>query len=97
MQKITLHLSKTEWAQLTTIVLENSNITDPDKYMLAILRDTLLQVYVKLHNKLHSLKDKNRINLTRPEAAVLSLTLQELPGENYLVIGILAEIDKQIT
>lgn len=100
MNKITLHLSKTEWQQLTSVVLEQSGEvrnTD-DKYMKAILFNTLLQVYIKLHNKLHGLKsDNNRLNLTYPEASVLAMTLLELKSDNYLVVSVTGIIDQKLT
>jgi len=100
MNKLTLHLSKSEWAQLTNTVLEQSSeVRDTeDKYMKAILFHTLRQVYVKLHNKLHSLNaENNRLNLTYPEASVLAMTLLELSTDNYLIINITALIDQKLT
>lgn len=100
MNKLTLHLSPFEWKQLTATVLEQSGEVrnTEDKYMKAILFHTLLQVYVKLHNKLHSLMpENNRLNLTYPEASVLNLTLLELNSDNYMIINITGLIDQKLT
>ncbi len=100
MNKITLHLTPFEWRQLAATVLEQSSEVrnTSDKFMKAILFHTLLQVYVKLHNKLHSLQpENNRLNLTYPEASVLALTLLEINSEDYLIINITGKIDQKLT
>ena len=100
MNKLTLHLNRSEWTQLTATVLEQSSEVRnaEDKYMKAILFYTLLQVYVKLHNKLHSLQPvNNRLNLTYPEASVLAMTLLELNSDNYMIVNITGLIDQKLT
>jgi hypothetical protein len=98
--KIALHLSRHEWQQLTAIVLKESisaqRITD--KYMRCLIYPMLKEVYKKLHNKLHSLKEnRNALNLTLPEASVLNTALLELDSENYLIIEIIGIIDQKLT
>ena len=100
MNKITLQLSPFEWKKLTATVLDQSDEVrrTEDKYMKAILFHTLLQVYVKLHNKLHSLQpERNRLNLTYPEASVLAMTLLELNSDDYLIVSVTGQIDQKLT
>lgn len=100
MSKIALQLSPNEWRKLTAIVLQQSDEVrrSADKYMRAVLYYTLLQVYVKLHNRLHSLKpERNRLNLTYPEASVLAMTLLELNSHDYSIIYITSQIDQKLT
>ena len=100
MNKISLHLTRREWVELTGIVLTESDsaMRIEDKYMKAILYYLLRQVYMKLHNKLHSLKEKkNLLSLTLPEASVLNTALLELNSDNYLVIEITGIIDQKLT
>jgi len=98
--KIALRLSRQEWQQLLAIVLKeavNAERID-DKYMRCLLYPLLKQVYMKLHNKLHSLKQvNNRFNLTLPEASVLCTALLELNSDNYLIIQITGLIDQKLT
>lgn len=97
---IKITLNRQDWTQLTAIVLKETVNAQgiSDKYMRAILYPLLKQVYVKLHNKLHSLKsEKNSITLSVPEASVLNSALLELDTENYLVIQIISIIDKKLT
>ena len=98
--KITLKLTSKDWLQLTALVLAGSASAQKsdDKYMRAILHPTLRQVYIKLHNRMHSLKAaKNSLNLTLPEAATLSLALQERDSLDVLIVGIVNEIDQKLT
>jgi len=100
MKKLTIHLNKSEWTQLTAAVLEQSGEVrnTEDKYLKAILFHTLLQVYVKLHNKLHSLhSESNRLNLTYPEASVLAMTLLEMNSDNYMIVNLTSFIDQKLT
>ncbi|MDO9255430.1 MAG: hypothetical protein Q7U54_07960 [Bacteroidales bacterium] len=100
MNKITLHLTKSEWQQLAATVLTESANSEhiEDKYMKAILSPLLKQVYVKLHNKLHSLDwAKNRLNLTLPEASVLGSALLELNSNSYIITSITGIIDQKLT
>lgn len=98
--KIALHLSRDEWRQFLSIVLEQAVAAQQikDKYMRALIAPLLKTVYMKLHNKSHSLKPAdNRLNLTLPEASVLNTALLELNSENYLVIQIIGIIDQKLT
>lgn len=98
--KVTLHLSRAEWKALAdTVLTESSNVQHlEDKYIRALLYPLLKQVYVKLHNKLHSLKEvKNALNLTLPEASVLGTALLELNTDNYLAVSIIGTIDQKLT
>ncbi|MEI6061723.1 MAG: hypothetical protein WCR72_13515 [Bacteroidota bacterium] len=100
MNKLTLLLTRTEWQQLAAWMLTESTHAEKidDKYMRALLYPLLKQVYVKLHNKLHSLQQaKNRLNLTLPEASVLATTLLEIDSNSYLVIQITGIIDQKLT
>ena len=100
MNKISLHLTKTEWQHLAAWLLTESTYAEriEDKYMKALLYPLLKQVYIKLHNKLHSLQQsKNRLNLTHPEASVLATTLLESYSDNYLSVSITGIIDQKLT
>ncbi|MFZ4545946.1 MAG: hypothetical protein ACOYN4_00845 [Bacteroidales bacterium] len=100
MNKITLHLSYSEWQMLAAIVCSESIFASEieDKYMKAILYPLLKQVYVKLHNKLHSLNvKKNSLNLTLPEASALGLTLLESSVTSYLITHVTSLIDQKLT
>ena len=100
MDKITLHLTRPEWQQLAAWMLTESTHAEKieDKYMRAILYPLLKAVYIKLHNKLHSLDlAKNRLNLSLPEASVLATTLLEIDSNSYLVIQITGLIDQKLT
>jgi len=100
MDKITLHLTRDEWQHLAAMVLAVSTSAwkIEDKYMKALLYPLLKQVYVKLHNKMHSLKlAKNPLPLTLPEASVLNGALLELNSNSYLVVQITACIDQKLT
>ena len=69
-----------------------------DKYMKAILYPLLKQVYVKLHNKLHSLTvKKNTLSLTLPEASALGLALLESNNTSYLITQVTSLIDQKLT
>lgn len=98
--KVTLELTRGEWQELTNKV--NWEHTDackiPNKYKRAIVLPLIKAVFVKLHNKLHSLKDnKNKLNLTLPEASVLATALLKLGTENYLTVTIIGVIDQKLT
>jgi len=98
--KIAISLTSDEWRMLTTHVLgESENAWKiQDKYMKALLYPLLRAVYIKLHNKLHSLKlSKNTLNLTLPEASVLASALLELNSDNYLIVSITGYIDQKLT
>ena len=98
--KIALHLSRSEWQQFLAIVLKEAVAAEhiEEKYMRCLLYPLLKQVYMKLHNKIHSLKPtNNRLNLTLPEASVLNSALLELNSNNYLVISIINTIDQKLT
>lgn len=98
MNKITIKLDGAEWVELTNMVLRDSTdmeATTTDKYMRAILLTLLKQVYVKLHNKLHSLKAKNNLTLTPAEAATLVLSLEG--RYDYMSISITGQIDQKLT
>ena len=100
MNKITLQLTKNEWQHLAAWLLTESTHAEHinDKYMKALLYPLLKQVYIKLHNRLHSLRhDKNRLNLTLPEASVLATTLMEGYFDNYLAVSITGIIDQKLT
>jgi DNA-binding CsgD family transcriptional regulator len=99
-EKITISLTGDEWRMLTTCVLgESENAWKiQDKYMKALLYPLLRAVYIKLHNKLHSLKvSKNTLNLSLPEASVLASALLELNSDNYLIVTITGYIDQKLT
>ncbi len=99
-ERISLHLTNEEWRQLTALILDESHtaLNIADKYMRALLFPLLKQVYIKLHNKLHSLKiSNNTLTLTLPEASVLNTTLVELNSQAYLVVQIIAYIDQKLT
>ena len=98
--KVSMHLSRQEWQQFLGIVLKEAVAAEriEEKYMRCLLYPLLKQVYMKLHNKLHSLKPtNNRINLTLPEASVLNTALLELNSDNYLIIQITGLIDQKLT
>ena len=98
--KIAINLTDSEWRMLTTHVLGESEQAwkIQDKYMKALLYPLLRAVYIKLHNKLHSLKiSKNTLTLTLPEASVLSSALLELNSDNYLIVSITGYIDQKLT
>ena len=98
--KISLHLSRPEWQQFLSIVLKEAVAAEriEEKYMRCLLYPLLKQVYMKLHNKLHSLKaENNLLTLTPPEASVLNTALLELNSENYLIIRIIGLIDQKLT
>lgn len=100
MDKITLKLTNKDWLQLTAIVLKASGAAEyiPDKYLKAICANLLKAVYIKLHNKMHSLKPKNNsLSLTLPEAANLAGTLGETDTVNVLVVEIIGIIDRSLT
>lgn len=99
MDKITLKLTSKEWIQLTGQVLAMSVDAErtQDKYMRSILHPLLKQVYVKLHNKMHSLRAKNSLNLTVPEAATLGIALMESDSMAALVIEVIGYIDQKLT
>jgi len=98
--KIALHLSREEWRQFLAIVLDQAVSAQhiKDKYMRGLIAPLLKTVYMKLHNKSHSLKVlDNRLNLTLPEASVLNTALLELNSENYLLVQIIGIIDQKLT
>lgn len=98
--KVSLHLSREEWQQFISIVLQEAVAAEriKEKYMRCLLYPLLKQVYIKLHNKLHSLKiSNNLLTLTLPEASVLNSALLELDSNNYLVISIINTIDQKLT
>jgi hypothetical protein len=100
MNKITIHLTKSEWQNLAAWLLTESTHAEriEDKYMKALLYPLLKQVYVKRHNRLHSLQHtKNRLNLTLPEASVLATTLLESYSDHYLCVSITGIIDQKLT
>ena len=100
MNKITLHLSREEWQNLAACLLTESTHAAQfeDKYMRALMWPLLKQVYIKLHNRLHSLKEKkNSLSLTLPEASVMATTLLELYSDHYLVVTIVGIIDQKLT
>jgi len=108
MNRITIPLSRMEWQQLTSLLLALSEDCAPklighlnykDRYLLAMRNDLLKCVYIKLHNKLHSLKvDKNILNITVPEAATLGLWLQEncINFSSFAFINMIEIIDKKL-
>jgi len=66
--------------------------------MKALMYPLLKQVYIKLHNKLHSLREaKNRLSLTLPEASITATTLQALDEIHYLQVDIVGFIDQKLT
>ena len=100
MTKITIHLTYSEWQMLASIVCSESIFASEieDKYMKAILYPLLKQVYVKLHNKLHSLTvKKNTLSLTLPEASALGLALLESNNTSYLITQVTSLIDQKLT
>ncbi len=106
--KITIPLTRIEWMQLTRELFNRSEACAPkrighlnfkDRYLLAMRNDLLKCVYIKLHNKLHSLRDnKNNLNLTVPESAALGLWMQEIDFKYYQVsyLRIIEIIDKKL-
>lgn len=101
MEKITIKLSNQEWQMLTSYILCNYSYVAGDfslKYYNRMRHSLMKQVYIKLHNKLHSLKLKNNnLNLTHPESCALSLCLQEKKEKSYLDYLIISEIDVKIS
>lgn len=97
MDKISLKLTSKDWMQLTAIVLKMCNQPDGDKYERAMIGGLTRQVYIKLHNKLHSLKPKNSLSLTVPEAAALGIGLVEMDTLNIVVVQALNLIDAKLT
>ena len=102
MEKVKLKLNGDEWRELAGLVLgicaTRRDSRGSDKYMEAIFDPLLKQVYVKLHNKLHSLQErKNVLTLSFPEAGVLGLLLGKVDSENYLIYEIVGVIDQKIS
>lgn len=99
MDKITLKLTNKDWLQLTGIVLALSTSSGDieDKYLRAMRHTLLRQVYIKLHNRMHSLKPNNSLRLTIPEASALVQGLQEESGNGLLVIEVISAIDRKLT
>jgi len=100
MDKITLHLTKTEWQNMAAWLLTESThaaVID-DKYKRALVYPLLKQVYIKLHNRLHSLKErKNTLSLTLPEASIMAGKLLEFYSDHYLSVSITGLIDQKLT
>lgn len=99
MDRIKINLNASEWQELTSI-LQSTTLEKGSriKYMEAIFYPLLKQVFIKLHNKLHSLKErKNTLSLTLPEASVLGMSLLERNDNSYLIVQITSEIDQKLT
>lgn len=105
MEKISIKLTRKEWIGLTAIVLRESNQVKliEDRYFKAMLEPLLREVYKKLHNKLHSLKEaKNALILSIPEAASFNLVFADedycAPDTyaNAILTSIISQIDKRL-
>jgi hypothetical protein len=100
MEKITLKFTNKEWLQLTGIVFKVSQDNDftDDKYTKAIYSNLLKAVYIKLHNKMHSLKPKNNnLIMSVPEAACLATALNGYGTVNVLLVDIIGKVDRLLT
>ncbi len=102
---IKIKLSSKEWTGLTALVLQESvklkNIDD--RYFRSLMEPLMMEVYKKLHNKLHSLKEsKNTLSLTIPEGAAFNLTFADedyfAPNEyaNMILNVVVSQIDKRL-
>lgn len=73
MDKIKMKLNQSEWLTLTSLVLKSCGDQKgwPMKWLRVMNNELLRQVYMKLHNRMHSLKSKrvNSLSLSIPEAA----------------------------
>lgn len=102
---IIIPLSRLEWRMITNDVLIGcidckhkriGNIPYSERLEMYIHNELMRSVYIKLHNKLHSLKDKNKLQLTIPEAAVFGLWLQKSVFEHSFDIPIIKIIDQKL-
>ncbi len=101
MDKISIKLTRNEWTSLTILVLRESAKLKviEDRYFRALVEHLFLQVYIRLHNKMHSLKEvKNGLILTIPEAAAFNMVFadEEYQAPNYFALAILTNITGQI-
>lgn len=96
MNKIRLKIDKATWQLLTGLILQFPDQSD-DKYHKAIHSTLLKQIYIKLHNKLHSLNKLNNLSLTYAEAAVLVIFLNKFDDCNAEIINIIGIIDQKLT
>lgn len=99
---IKVELTKAEWELLTQKIyfINRDAFRIKDKYMKALICPLLISVYVRMHNKKHSLKPKgNKLSLSHPEASVLATALLEANSEgiNYLVTRVTGIIDQKLT
>jgi len=101
MDSIKIKLTRKEWVGLTSLVLAESSKLKvlEDRYFRALLEHLLRQVYMRLHNKLHSLKEaKNALNLTISEAAAFNMVFadEEYEAPNTYATAIITSITSQI-
>lgn len=101
MDKIRIVLTRKEWVGLTALVLaESSSIKSlDDRYFRALLWNLLWKVYIRLHDRLHSLKEaKNALNLTMSEAAAFNYVFadEDYIAPNPFATAILTDIISQI-
>jgi hypothetical protein len=99
--RISIKLTRKEWTGLTGLVLsESANMKNiDDRYYRALMEHLLRTVYVKLHNKLHSLKEsKNALSLNQSEAAAFNMVFADETYEapNPFAQAILTSIINQI-
>lgn len=99
-QPIKIDLTRGDWMGLMRQVysLNRDAYRIKDKYMKALICPLLMSVYVRMHNKQHSLRPKgNKLSLSHPEASVLNTALLELNSESYLIVRIIGIIDQKLT
>ncbi len=104
MDKISIKLTRKEWTGLAALVLAESSkfkeMTHPDdRYYKALFEALLREVYIKLHNKLHSLREaKNSLNLTISEGAAFNWIFadEDYHASNPFAMAIITSITSQI-
>lgn len=98
MNKVKLKLNRTDWQWLAGFVLAwKWELSECGREHHAIYTGLQKAVYVKLHNKLHSLNERrNQLNLSFAEAALLSLLLQFSGTMDYRATDIITTIDQKL-
>jgi disulfide bond formation protein DsbB len=98
MDKIKIKLNRDEWITLTALVLQASankaSFELLGKNLCAMNIHLIKDVYIKLHNRMHSLKPKkvNLLSLTVPEAAAFNVYFQSHFQFSGLSLAIVTEI-----
>lgn len=90
-KKISLKLSRLEYLTLVEI-MRSIDLCSYNRYERALYGGLLISIFSKLINKLISLKDKNTINLTIPEAIALLKVLHNFASNDILKQTIIYEI-----